>query len=73
MRFSVATRAINAAKNLSTLFHAMSDDPAMAVWTDRRQRVNRAFEAVEGMMLAGDDHFECLVVFVFANFACRHT
>jgi hypothetical protein len=25
------------------------------------------------VMLAGNDHFKRLVIFVFANFACSHT
>jgi hypothetical protein len=25
------------------------------------------------VMLSGDDHFKRLVIFVLANFACRHT
>src|SRR5436190_1262058 len=38
----------------------------------RRQRVNRAFETVERVMLALHHHLERFVIFVFANFACRH-
>ncbi len=42
------------------------------MWTYRRQRVNRAFEAVEGVMPALNHNLERFVVFIFANFACRH-
>jgi hypothetical protein len=64
---------MNAAEDLSVSFHAVSDDSAVAVRADRRQRVDRAFEAIERVMLAGYDHFKRLVIFIFANFACRHT
>ena len=40
------------------------------MWAVRGQRVDRAFEAVEGVMLAIDHHVERFVIFVFANFAC---
>lgn len=64
---------MNAAIDLSVGFHAMADDPAVAVWADRRQRVDRAFKAIERVMLSGYDHFKRLVIFIFANFACSHT
>jgi len=71
--FTGRTRAVNAAIDLSVGFHAMPDDPAVAVWADRRQRVDRTFEAIECVMLSGYDHFKRLVIFIFANFACSHT
>jgi hypothetical protein len=64
---------MNATEDLSIGFHTMPDDAAIAVRTDRRQRVNRAFEAIECVMLSGYDHFKRLVIFIFANFACSHT
>jgi hypothetical protein len=64
---------MNAAIDLSVRFHAVPDDPAIAVWADRRQRVDRTFEAIECVMLSGYHHFERLVIFIFANFACSHT
>ena len=64
---------MDAAENLAALLHPVPDDPAMAMRTDRRERVDRALETVEGVMLSGYDHFEGLVVFVFANFTCSHT
>ena len=72
-RFAGGTRAMNAAEDLSIRFHAMPHDPAVAVWADRRQRVDRAFEAIECVMLSGYDHFERFVIFILANFACSHT
>jgi hypothetical protein len=73
LRFAGGTRAMNAAEDLSISFHTMPHDPAVAVWADRRQRVDRAFEAIECVMLSGYDHFECFVIFILANFACGHT
>ena len=64
---------MNAAEDLSIGFHTMPHDPAIAVWADRRQRVDRAFEAIECVMLSGYDHFERFVIFILANFACSHT
>ena len=64
---------MNAAEDFSIGFHTMPHDPAIAVWTDRRQRVDGAFEAIECMMLSGYDHFERFVIFILANFACSHT
>jgi hypothetical protein len=64
---------MNAAIDLPIGFHTVPNDPAAAVWADRRQRVDRALEAIERVMLAGYDHFKRLVIFIFANFACSHT
>jgi hypothetical protein len=64
---------MNAAIDFPIGFHAMPHDSAVAVRADRCQRVDRAFEAVECVMLTGYDHFKRLVVFIFANFACSHT
>jgi hypothetical protein len=72
-RFAGGARAMNAAEDLSICLHAMSHDPAIAVWADWRQRVDRAFEAIECVMLSGYDHLERFVIFILANFACSHT
>jgi hypothetical protein len=64
---------VNAAIDLSVGFHAMPDDPAVAVGANGRQGVDRAFKAIERVMLPGYDHFKRLVIFIFANFACSHT
>jgi hypothetical protein len=73
LRFAGRTRAVDAAENLPVRFNAVSDDPAVAVGTNWRQRVDRALEAIEGVMLPANDHFKRLVIFIFANFACSHT
>jgi len=64
---------VGAAENLSVRFDAVPDDPAVAVRTNRRQRVDRALEAIEGVTLPANDHFKRLVIFVLTNFACSHT
>ena len=64
---------MDAAEDFSSLLHAVTDDPAVAVRADRCQRVDRALEAIERVTLAGYDHFKRLVIFIFANFACSHT
>jgi hypothetical protein len=73
LRFARTAGAVDAAEDLPDCLHAMSDDSAVAMRTNRRQRVDRALEAVERVMLAGNDHLKRLVIFVFANFACSHT
>jgi hypothetical protein len=64
---------VDAAENLTVRFNAVSDNPAVAVGTNRRQRVDRALEAIEGVMLPAHDYFERLVILIFANFTCSHT
>lgn len=64
---------MDATEDLASLLHSMSDDPALAVRANRGERVDRALEAIEGVMLAGHDHFERLVILIFTNFACSHT
>ena len=73
MRFAGRTRAMDAAEDLSVGFNTVPDNPAVTVWTHRRQRMDRALEAVEGVMLPGDHNFKRLVIVVFANFAFSHT
>jgi hypothetical protein len=73
LRFASRARAVDAAEDLSVCFDAVSDDSAVAVRANRRQRVDCALEAVEGVMLTANDYFERLVIFILANFACSHT
>ena len=60
-------------EDFSVRFDAVSDDTAVAVGANRRQRVDCALEAVEGVTLSAHDDFKRLVIVVLANFACRHT
>jgi len=64
---------MDAAEDFSALLHAVPDHPAVAVRANRRERMDRALETVEGVMLPGHNHFECFVILIFANFACSHT
>src|SRR5262249_57083743 len=61
--------AAGAAVHLALLLQTMADDPAAAVAALRRQRVNRAFEAVEDVRDAVGQHLECLVVLVSTDLA----
>jgi hypothetical protein len=64
---------VDTTEDFSVRFDAVADDTAIAVWANRRQRVDCALEAVEGVALSAHDNFKRLVIFVLANFACRHT
>jgi hypothetical protein len=72
-RSAGSARAVDATENLSIRFNAVSDDPATAMRANWCKRVNRAFEAVEGVELPANDYFKRLVILIFANFAGRHT
>jgi hypothetical protein len=50
----------------------MSDHFALAMLANRSHRLNRALETVEGMPCSSRLDYECLVVFIAANFALRH-
>jgi hypothetical protein len=73
LRFARRARAVDAAEDLSVCFDAVSDDSAVAMRANRRQRVDCALEAVEGVMFPANDYFKRLVIFILANFACSHT
>ena len=64
---------MDATEDLSVGFYAVTDDPAVAVRANRRERMDRALKAIEGVVCAGNDYLERLVIFVFTNFACSHT
>ncbi len=63
---------MGAAEKTTANLHSMSDYPALAVFTDGRNCLDRALEAIECMPRAGGDQFKRLVVFVATNFAFRH-
>ena len=60
-------------EDFSVRLDAVADDTAVAVGANRRQRVDRALEAIKGVTFSAHDDFKRLVIFVLANFACRHT
>ena len=73
LRFAGRARAVDATENLYVRFDAVSDDAAVAMRANRRERVDRALEAIEGVVLPADDYFKGLVISVLANFTCSHT
>jgi hypothetical protein len=50
----------------------MPDDAALAMWTSGRERVDRAFEAVEDVTFSAGDYLKRLVILIFANFTFSH-
>ena len=60
-------------EDLSVRFDAVAHDSAIAVWANRRESMDCALEAIEDVALSAHDDFKRLVIFVLANFACRHT
>jgi hypothetical protein len=64
---------MDATEDLSVGFHTVTNHPALAVRANRCERVDCALEAIEGVMLTGNDYFKRFVIFIFANFACSHT
>ena len=67
------TRAVDTTEDLSVRFDAMANDTAGAVWTNRRECVDGALEAIKNMAFSADYDFKRFVIIVLANFACRHT
>src|SRR4030081_1407160 len=61
-----------AAEERAVLLQAVTDDPGAAVLAGRRQRRDRALEAVEGVGLAIQGDLERLVVGGSAGFASGH-
>jgi hypothetical protein len=65
-------RATGAAIKRPVRLDAVPDDFAPAVIANRRQRMDRAFEAVENMLPARRDHLEGEIIVVTANFTLGH-
>jgi hypothetical protein len=63
---------MDAAEDFSVSFNAVPDNPTVAMGANRRECVDRALEAIEGVMFAANDYFKRLVIFILANFACSH-
>jgi len=60
LRFPGPARAVDAAEDLSVCFNAVSDDPAVAMRANRRQRVYRALETVGGVVFSAYDSSNAL-------------
>jgi len=65
-------RAVGTAEDLVVAFYAVTDYTAIAMRTSRRERVDRAFEAVEHVRLSFQRDLEALVVVVAADLTRRH-
>lgn len=72
VRRGCGPRTMRATEEPSADLDAMPNDPALAMFTDRRQGLNRAFKTVKGVAHAGRYQFEGFVVFIAANFTLRH-
>src|SRR5262249_35637137 len=64
--------AVLTAEERAVLLQPVPDDMDAAVLAGRCQRVDRAFEAVEGVRRAVHAHLKRLVVIVAAGFTSRH-
>ena len=73
LRCAGRARAVDTTEDLSVRFDAMANDTAVAVGTNRRERMDRALEAIENMAFSADYDFKRLIIIVLANLACRHT
>ncbi len=65
--------AVDTTEDSSVRVEAVTDDTAITVRANRRQRVNCALEAIKGVAFSAHDDFKRLVIIVLADFACRHT
>jgi len=63
---------VGAAEKAAANFDAVPDHSTFAMFTNRRDRLNGAFEAVEGVPRARGYQLEALVIFVTTNFARCH-
>jgi hypothetical protein len=73
LRCTGRARAVDTTKDVSVRFDAMAYDPAIAVWANRRERVDCALEAIKDVALSIHNDFKRFVIIVLANFASRHT
>jgi hypothetical protein len=60
---------VDTTEDFPVRFDAAADEPAVAMRANRRQRVDGALEAIEGV---SQRPFKRLVIFVFANLTCSY-
>src|SRR5579883_297441 len=65
-------RAVRAAVECALDLYAVTDDPTAAVLAGGSQLRDRAFKAVEGIVLAPHDNLEGFVIFIAALLALGH-
>jgi hypothetical protein len=63
---------MSATEDFAVVLHTMTDDSAATLRAGRRERLNRAFEAVECPPLATHHNLKGFVVVVAADFALSH-
>jgi hypothetical protein len=64
---------MGAAEKTIANLHSMPDYSALAVLTNRCNRLDRTFEAVEGVPRAGCYQLKTLVILIATDFARCHT
>jgi len=62
---------VRAAEKAAANLHAVANHSAVAMFTNRRNRLNRTLEAIECVSRPGCYQLESLVVLVTTNFAFR--
>jgi hypothetical protein len=71
--YAFLLRAIRTAEyDASLAFYSVPHNSTAAVVASRRQRMNRAFKAIEDMPSTGNRYLKRLVVLIAANFAGTH-
>jgi hypothetical protein len=60
------------AEEMAANFYSMANHSAPAMFTNRRDRADRTFKAVELVPRTRYDQLECLVVLITAYFVFRH-
>jgi len=63
---------VGATEEPASNFHSMSNNFALAMFADWRDRLNRALEAVEYMAISSRYDLETFVVVISTNFALCH-
>ena len=63
---------MGATEEMAAHFHAMTNNSALAMLAAWGDGLDRAFEAVEGVVCARCDQFEAFVIFVAANLTDCH-
>jgi hypothetical protein len=60
---------VSAAEKAAANFHSVTNYSALAMFTNRRNRLNRALKAVKCVPRTGSSQFEGLVIVIATNFA----
>jgi hypothetical protein len=63
---------VRTAEDLAIGFHAMADDPTLAMGTGRGEGMDRTLETIKRVTSAGNSNLHALVILVATDFAFRH-